>query len=363
MEKFLKFYKENKNKLAMRRSINYPLNYKKGMVWALGQCSKDNAVLAKLIIENTIYVSYEKFIYRLEKVCRSFKSKINKKKFVYVLLIPGRIHKSNTWVSMLAIEYLSGVFENFYSSITEIYNDVYSNTKSKIYNKSIKIIVLDDCIYTGQQMISNIKLDFNTVEYPNKTKEPDHTDKKWLDWWSKTTQDTNSLFKKINKNKFNIVILAPFVSTYSLKKLEQNNIITVFKDNILIYPTFLEQISNTINISNRSKNLFQYSYAISAIIFDHKIADSVSTFNKVYLLAPLFDCNVNQAESFINNCPAKVNGIDIYNNYLDLEKTLESGETCPKTHYRYINYTTDGISISKNSCISYLKKKYNKYKN
>ena len=301
MNTFLAFYNENKDKIYMPKPVNYPLNYKKGMIWALGQCNKDNSELARLIIENTIYVSFKEFMVRLENVCKAFKERVDQS-FVYVLLIPGKIYKSNSWVSMLAMEWLSGVFHSFYSSITDIYNETVDK-KSELFGKKIKIVYMDDCSYTGEQILNFLYFDYNTIKYNNKLPEPPQTSKKWLDWWKKTTNETSKIVRCLNKSKFEVIILAPYISTNAVKYVEKHNLTTVFKNQVLIYPNFNSQISNEINIANRSKVLFQYSDNISAIIFDHKIADAVSTFNKAYLLAPLFDCNIEQKKSFIQNCP------------------------------------------------------------
>jgi hypothetical protein len=67
----------------------------------------------------------------------------------------------------------------------------------------------------------------------------------------------------------------------------------------------------------------------------------VSTFNKIYLLAPLFNCAVaNQRIGFIDGCDEKTISpeIDIYNYYIDVEKETRA-PLCPSSFYKHISYT------------------------
>ena len=140
---------------------------------------------------------------------------------------------------------------------------------------------------------------------------------------------------------FAVDLIIPFMSTLAQASLKQLIWVNVPKD-CFIFGTFNQYINVErfpTYILNEFKKTFQYHKNISSIYFDHKVADSVSTFHKIYLLAPLFNCSVeDMSVPFIDGCdltkiPKKIN---IYDFYVDLSDKIK---TCPPTFYKTIKYT------------------------
>lgn len=346
-----KIYEENKNKINMPKLINYPLNYKNGMIWASSQCDDESKDFAKLIIEKTKYVSYDEFVEGLKTICDSLINKHDKNK-VYVIIIPGKVSKSNTWVSLLSMQFVKKIASMVYSNITDVYNDIHK-VGSELYKKRVECLVFDDCAYTGHQMFNNIMLDNIKIIYKNKPKEPSQNSKEWLNWNENVSSDISKLVKEIDINYFSVSLIIPYMSRKAKERLSRIPY-TKLSYNTQILPTFKELIDTTkipIPIMNEFRKTFQYHKDLIPIYFDHKIADSLSTFHKIYLLAPLFNCVVrNKSIKFIDGCedlelPENINPYDFY---MDIESVLGK-KTCPKTFYKDIRYTF-GSKILSNDC-------------
>jgi hypothetical protein len=341
-DNFVKFYEENVDKILMPELVNYPLNYKKANQWVLSQCDTESQLFAENIIKNTEYVSFDKFINKLKTICMSYIKKYKTdKNSVFVLIIPYVISKSNLWVSLLAFKYLKDLISYVYYDITDVYNGINKHTSS-LYKKNVHCVICDDCAYTGQQLYSLSSIDYSKLKYNNKMPEPKATDVKWLKWYENTQRDARQIIESIDINKFSVDLIIPYMSilaNISLKKIHYVRIPKVCK----VFSIFSQQIDINripIHVLNEFRNTFQYHKDISAVYFDHKIADALSTFNKIYTLAPLFNCSVsNKSIKFIDNCPdAKIpKNINIYNFYMDIEKQVKS--ICPVSFYKTIKYT------------------------
>jgi hypothetical protein len=133
------------------------------------------------------------------------------------------------------------------------------------------------------------------------------------------------------------------MSILAQTKLQSIHYVKIPED-CVVFPIFSQQVNVEripVHILNEFKRTFQYHKDISAIFFDHKIADAVSTFNKIYLLAPLFNCAVkNKRVGFIENCDATVipDNINVYNYYIDLEPEIGK-RACPPSYYKHLTYT------------------------
>jgi len=344
-ESFKKFYEENKNKISMPMDENYPINYKKAKQWANSQCDSDSREFANNIIKYTKYVSFADFMDRLKKVCGSYKktySKPEHKNTTFILIVPFKIKKSNMWVSLLAFEYLQDMVDDVCYDITTVYNNIIDH-RSKLYKKKVRCIICDDCTYTGHQISFISSLDYYLINYPNKPLPPDVHKNEWLGWYDNINKGAEDYIKKISIEDFSVDLVIPFMSVLSQIKLQNIHYVKI-PDDCVVFPVFSQQVNMEripVHILNEFRRTFQYHKDISAIFFDHKIADAVSTFHKIYLLAPLFNCSVeNKRVGFIDNCDAKVipDNIKVYNYYIDLGPEMGK-ETCPPSYYKHIKYT------------------------
>lgn len=344
-------YKENKSILHMKKPINYPLNYKTGMKWARHHCDTESNKFAESIISNTIYVSFEQFITRLEKVCIAFKRYYEKKKnTTFVLIIPFTMQKSNIWVSLLVYPWIRHLIHDIQYKVTNAYNEyVVKNNK-----KNVVCIICDDCAYTGNQIMSYCSLKPNTTEYKNKPVEPSSTDEEWLKWNKIVTEETQVLEKTIDRSTFSVNLIIPYMSTLAQQNIMNHHYLMIPRD-IKIFQLFRERVNMHEygqGIVREFESSFQYHTNISAIYFDHKIADAISTFNKVFLLAPIFNCGtLKRSLCFIDGCcNTKMIDphIDIYDVYVNIEDMVNNA--CPPTFYKSLNYTLNKKKLN-NKCM------------
>lgn len=100
---------------------------------------------AKRFTKNITYISYDKFLERLQASIDSFKKAIQNEP--YIIVVPAESsRKSNFWVASLAQKYLQD------TSLTQILKDTqlpdYLAQHENIHN----LVCLDDASYSGQQM-------------------------------------------------------------------------------------------------------------------------------------------------------------------------------------------------------------------
>jgi hypothetical protein len=359
---FVKFYDENKNKLLMPKGINYPLNYKKAKLWADSHCDKESRVFADDIVRNTRYVSFKMFLNKLTEVCKSYKETYSDKKHqgtIFVLILPWNIKKSNTWVSMLAFEYLRDLVSEVYYEIFDVFNDM-KDKRSRLYGKKVRCIVCDDCAYTGQQLTHMCSMDYHMIKFENRPVEPSPHSKEWFEWYDIVKSKAKLIVDTVSINSFSVDLLVPYISTLASIRLKKIHYVKVPKNYVKI-PIFSQIINATKippHIMNEFKRTFQYHKDLTAIYFDHKIADAISTFNKVYSWAPLFNCSSQKqvGVKFIDNCPT-VNippQINTHTYYLDIEKGIQA--VCPPSFYKKIKYTFNNKGVGQTSLFKLLGK-------
>jgi hypothetical protein len=351
---YKKLYAENKDKLMMPAGRNYPLNYKIGLDWASQHCDMESNIFASQLVKHTVYVSFDEFISKLERACKSFKQYYAcKKNVTYILIIPFNVNKSNLWVSLLSCPWISGIIHDIQFNITDAYNEYVISKK----HKHVVCIICDDCAYTGNQINGVCSLQPILLNYKDKPKEPDPTSLDWVEWLKTITAETAVIEKTIDKNAFSVNLIIPYMSTLAQQTLSELTFVMVPSD-IKVFKLFREHV----NMHNYNQGLvrefettFQYHTNISAIYFDHKIADAVSTFNKIYLLAPIFNCgSLRKSVCFIEGCCNTKdidNTVDIYNIYINIEDHLK-GNVCPKTFYKSIIYSVNGKHVHNASSTS-----------
>lgn len=348
---YKKLYDENRHKIQMKNDINHPLNYKRGMKWAGHHCDNESIKFAESIIENTIYVSYGYFIDRLKQTCKSLIKHYENKSHKIIVIIPHHIIKSNFWVSLLIYPMIKDIIYDVQFSITNAYN-TYAKDDS-----NIACIIADDCVYTGSQILSMCMLSPSSIEYNGKEIEPEETSRKWIEWKQKVSNDTDDIIKNLNPAKFSVNILAPFISTLAQERINKYSFINISR-NVKIFKIFRDMFDTSefnVSVMREFETTFQYHPHISCIYFDHKIADAISTFNKIYMMAPIFNCgNIRKSICFIEGCEAlgeKVVDLDIYKVYVNVEKILGS-HACPRTFYQTFSYTLNGKKIPSRTPVS-----------
>jgi hypothetical protein len=246
------------------------------------------------------------------------------------------------WVSLLAFEYLKDIIDEVYYDITEVYNNTLDH-RSNLYRKKIRCILCDDCAYTGSQLSYIASFDYTKVKYPHKPPAPDMHNKEWLQWYKRINIDAELYVKSILANDFSVDVIVPYMSILAKTRLHRLHYVKISSLSI-VFPIFSQQLDMEripVHSLNEFKRTFQYHKDISAIYFDHKIADSMSTFHKVYMLAPLFNCTIqNKRVGFIDNCNEEKipDNINIYDHYMDVEVEMGSS-ACPPSFYKHIAYT------------------------
>lgn len=361
LKAFDAFYMENKNKIYMKKKVNYPLNYKKAQAWADAHCDKESREFAYQIIENTLYVPFYTFLLSVQEIAQNYVLGMQDDNRIRVLIIPGSLSKSNTWVSLLAYPVIKAHITHISDDITGVYLATLDKS-SELYNKHIDFIVFDDCAYTGSQLYESLKFDpFRINDKEHTIYEPEHTSIAWLEWRKQTLRNSEAFISKITSVK--IHVLVPFMSTNA------HNFITTKIPHVVVSPisVIVQMFSTRVDISKIKPAIlaefsvnFQYHQDINAIYFDHKVADGVSTFNKIYMLAPVFNCVADSMPSykFIDNChevadsnymsqPADRRAApDIYNYIMDVEKKYgRSNKVCPRTFYKQIEFRHAGKKI------------------
>lgn len=150
------------------------------------------------------------------------------------------------------------------------------NKESQLLPPEINILIVDDCIYTGQHTIGTID-DFTSnlvlKKYPS-YKEP-------YDIPNFRSEQEN-IIKKIN---FHFVI--PYVSQYGRKSIQDAfGIVNSFYPRSVLRSLNWNEIVNTYDEGKIGIFVMKFQIEnmdVPAIYFDHKVADSFSTFSTIYL--------------------------------------------------------------------------------
>lgn len=364
IKKFNAFYDENRGKINMPNAMNYPLNFQKALRWAESHCDEESRQFALAIIKNTRYISFSNLMNVLTSVVSEYVDRMDADA-LQVLLIPGSLSKSNTWVTLLAYRILRKHITHICDNVTGIYKET-TRKGSPIYGRNIAFIVLDDCSYTGSQLAGT--LSFDKFEMPHHSTEASHLSDRWLDWHGEQIKYADMLISEIKTVKIHALI--PFMTSNAYNFLSTKIphlvmspltvILAKFQDKIdisKIKPAVLAEFEET----------FQYHANINTVYFDHKVADGVSTFNKVYMLAPIFNCIADHIPSyrFIENCssshveevsrsevPNRSSRPNVYKYIIDVEKKYgKKSHVCPRTFYKQIDYRFGGKKIPSNLSI------------
>jgi len=168
----------------MPKLENHPINYERAQQWINFQTCDLAKEIAKYIIKHTRYVSWEKFKEQYEHVFDELNKKIVGHD--WCVFFPKEmsgvdiIYKSNYWMLLLLYDYFK---EKKYKlpGLVVIENGTYRD----VYEKYEYFIALDDCSYSGGQML----------------------------------QYRYSLNKTLRDR---IIVVLPYISNYALKLIEKS---------------------------------------------------------------------------------------------------------------------------------------------
>lgn len=303
----------------------------------------------RYVIMNTKYVNFYEF--SLSIILTFLRFNLKNKFDNLILLYLTNEDKSNFYVLELFLHLIDKLellyFKNKIKDILatfEDFNYVYNKEKDNIFEKN-KIVVFDDCLYTGLQFYEymknnlNLELDFHLKIRDNINLLTCYMSKLSYDTYNGVELDTILLTKFYEK--FDKVQL--YCKNINVGFLIENYIYDKnykkYINNLLIYLKSISKAYSNYNIYLSKINEFLYTY--TPIYFDHKIADIVSTYISIYRYGMLLN-NENEIEinSIIEDCkgreskecPPKIYKdrklyIEFNKIYKDLEKKIRESST------------------------------------
>jgi hypothetical protein len=283
---------------------------------------EENRRYIKKILSKIKYINYSKFKEELIIQINNFNKKIGDKKYVLVigsLTVSGdnqfvgqwQLFKSGFWTLLVGWEHLKNPYDIVFS-LDIAYR---LHNKDKIYD----YLLLDDCSYSGSQLIDNIlsKFIYQTCFYENKCYD------------RAISSDEHVLVRNIDK-KINIHLIIPFISYIALNKINDLSTRSVLK--ITTYNSYnIKSFGNLFNSDEIEKINALYSKvsrefasfsSLIPIIFQHKIADAVSTIEIILIKGQVLD-DPEKNIIFIRNC--------MYNEMNHIRKHLDPS----KINYKY----------------------------
>lgn len=322
----------NKDKYKVERLYGKPLNNKfkfnyypldhrldKKQIKKFIEASDINVRdIVKKIFDNTIHISFEKFITRLNSNIYHLISitDINRPLFIYLGNIKNINKKSNYWLYLYLQNYIEYITNNSKSII------LINESNINLLKKDDIIVLIDDCIYSGIQMAENISyINYNF------------------------------------KERYQFYLLVSFTSTYGLeyvKKTFKNNIF-LKKSSLIICPyQFYLPIINDI-LSKKEIDYMNYFYQALylsfdnkfLIYFDHKLADKISTITDFYL--GVVPCIQNLKIS--NRFDIKIN--NLYKNIKLQDDKLREDEINHTNLYNFLNIERANIYSNYNDYYDY----------
>ena len=255
--------------------MNYNFNENLKNEW-LAKCDNSIKNIAEEFLNITQYISndiFDDYLLRsLDEMLDYYDT--NKITALQFYIPENSFNKSNYWVIIKLVEFLS---KNEKYVIT-ISNDLNN------FNPNVPIIIADDASYSGSQIISYIEDNINVDKY-------------------------DKLF-----------ILIPFISKIAIEKIssyfnDKNNIKFIEKNRYLLKP-LTELMEN-----EKIKRLFSYygntNITQYPIYFNHKIADSYSSFPLIYSYGVMPN---QKNKEIISYC--KMHFIPLKNRFDELEKII-----------------------------------------
>ncbi len=278
---------DNKNPPTTEYKLNitYPLDHSFNKVKVeeyLNACDNEVRGIVRKIIDNTMHVSFEKFIINLNKNIKDLVNTILVDRPLFILVDKSYQYKSNYWI----YDYLQNYLKFYYPRIKIILLNNHKLDNTLIQDNDY-IIKIDDCIYTGSQMsedvfyinnINNLKLNFFIL--------CSYISKKGQNLITNTFKENKTL--KRCKLIFNKTIIN-FPTMFSC--ITYSECVLLYK-----YIKYYMPDGNFENYEDGEKE--RYITDKYLIYFDHKLADVVSTLTPVYSGYVLNKRNLKIQEKF-----------------------------------------------------------------
>jgi len=256
MQKEAKCRNSKKSKLYYPTPLSYNFN-QENVKHFLENSAPDVRNILEKLLKNTLHISYNEFVSLLEinmhYFLKTHKMNTNKPLHVFLFNTPESNtiyrYKSNMWV-----------MNHLISSFPKIQFNVINDINDECIQDGDTILILDDCIYSGQQIGGE-------VIYKNMLKN--------------------------TKNNLQICVFAPFMSNEGMKTIDyyykRNEQLRNKNCKIHIFAqVIIKPIKELLDV-NEFKKIFKYYNQQDigqeekyAIYFDHKLADYKSTFPYIY---------------------------------------------------------------------------------
>jgi hypothetical protein len=300
VEHFHTFYVENKDKLHMTQS--YPINWREVMRWRKHLFHHDSEFLGRVFLLALQHVPYSQFYDSLVK------GALEIDEARVILVINGAMTKSSTWVALLVWPFIN-------DKVVDIIRPEQMTTN--IPDNHVYVYV-DDAVYSGKQFEEAIPKDFEGTIYLLASA------------ISKSYPTEKRLFQDMRERGVEVDI-----PTNSIRFLD------IYQYAYDLDPGYAKPWEERMQ-DNYDK--FQFNHTKHAIYFDHKLADAVSTMQKLLALGVDDIDEEYHFHPLITNCkPADYRFHDkrIVKSHEKVNDFDPDG-VCPTAFYKNIDYTWKG---------------------
>jgi len=325
---FEEIHKILKNKLVPKNSITVLEDKLDEYILAH---KPENRMAVKMMLSKVVCVDFKEFHQSLKNQINFFNEKINKP---YVLVIGTtsiqgdsiyelNIYKSNFWVMLISYPDLKKPIDIVFNLLVAM----------RMYPEVNDFLILDDCSYSGQQFESIIGSATNDFKY----KDNGSINKKWFFNWSYVSE-TETKIKTVTKKITNLHLIVPYISYTAQDMFNRVQMLSEF--NLHLYNeyviknfTALLDYHDLILLRNLYSNFLPYNNfgSLTPIIFQHKIADNLSTIALVLINGQVLD-NKEFKIPFIKECIYSQDNKNPDLRDLD-KKSLEWKVSCPVPPY------------------------------
>lgn len=351
---FFNFYLENKDKLFME-SGNKSINYANVDKWFQNiqnyspkEIKSTYDFFARTFIEFLLYVSFADFYEILNRISLQLVEIVHSGNYQNIYFyIQDSANKSNLWVALLFLDCLTR--NNILSSNNEIREKIkfvnnYDSFVNDSNNEKSLCLYCDDMSYTGSQIKSNF------MRRKNANLDDTNIDKYFIiAYLSNTAYTKLSTIKNVHFFK-DTVLVDSYIDQLKNKYGETN-------------PEMVQNVVKMFTYTNNQNDAFftqgrkacNCNMTYTPIYFDHKIADELSTFNKLLFTGSYPTTSVCEINPLVNGCTNIVELEILFGkNPCTTNLTLDSEVPCFPSFYKTISYTINGNKIDDDKNIVWL---------
>ena len=261
-------------------SGKHNIDLKKANLWINSQLNENRRRLAKLLIKNTIYITFNELLDYIKNLTIKICEELSNSNIVYFLIDDK--DDSTYFMSILSIDYIINL--SLLKNSPIIIDNCSNYTLEKIGNDPI--IYIDDCVYSGTKLSKKLNLIYENYVFM-----------------------TNNNFPNFYMGFVGISSSAITILEYL--SVSRNKLIMLDLENVKIKNPVkfnYERIFISLNEIIGEKDLFQLLFYFApynfkkpyiSIYFDHKIADPISTFLKILMYGPILPSNLNHNHDYI----------------------------------------------------------------